>query len=635
VQWVVPDGAAAGGGPVAGRVLVADDNADMRGYLTRLLTGQGFVVDAVGDGAAALEAIRVRPPDLVLADVMMPEVDGFELLRRLRQDEATSTLPVVMLSARAGGDASVALLDLGADDYIVKPFVAADLLARVRGTIALSRVRGRHTRQLSALADTAAVIASGRALDDAVRTITERARLLLDGERAVTVLTRDDQPELDIVVPPHGPRPHGAEAVTAPIVGRRDRPLGTVTVWAPPGRLPLQEQRALLQPIAQILAALAESTWQLEHEQQITATLQRGLLPERLPEPEGLDLAAVYLPATAGIAIGGDWYDAVSLPDGRVALVIGDVAGHDVNAAVTMGQLRSAARAYMTEGFPIAQVVDRLHELATRLLPWSFATCFATYLDPRTGELQWCSAGHPPPVLHEPGAPPRWIDGPVGPPLGTGAGRATPATATLAPGGLLVLYTDGLVEHRDSQLDEGMPALLRRVDAASDKTHLRRFVEAVVADDDGRGRHDDVAVLAVRRAAAAEQPAVPDLISVSQRWTYRSTPQAASAMRRNLRGALRLAGVGDDVVYELLTAASEAVNNAVEHAQNPSHPEVEVAVEVDSDRVLIAVQDFGSWRTRRAAMDRGRGSALMAAAGNVRVVPTATGTTVTIERRFR
>ena len=129
-----------------GRVLVADDNTDMREYLTRLLS-QHWTVEAVGDGAAALAAARERPPDLVLTDIMMPGLDGFELLRALRGDDRTSKIPVVMLSARAGEEARLEGLQSGADEYLVKPFSARELIARVNSQLALAK----HARERESL----------------------------------------------------------------------------------------------------------------------------------------------------------------------------------------------------------------------------------------------------------------------------------------------------------------------------------------------------------------------------------------------------------------------------------------------------------------------------------------------------
>ena len=122
------------------RILVADDNADMRDYVRRLLAGR-YEVDAVGDGEAALAAAHTERPDLVITDVMMPRLDGFGLLKALRSDPETKTIPVIMLSARAGEDARIEGIQSGADDYLIKPFSARELVARVSAAIELARVR--------------------------------------------------------------------------------------------------------------------------------------------------------------------------------------------------------------------------------------------------------------------------------------------------------------------------------------------------------------------------------------------------------------------------------------------------------------------------------------------------------------
>ncbi|WP_330441037.1 ATP-binding protein [Micromonospora sp. NBC_00821] len=300
------------------RILLADDNADMRAYLTRLLTGQGWRVRAVTDGRQALDEIHSDLPDLVLTDVMMPVLDGFDLVRRLRADPTTRTLPVLVLSARAGGEASVEGLSLGADDYLVKPFAAAELIARIRASI-------------------------------------RRAR-----DRAPAVAVVGDPATVAAAAPPARTAPTGPVAPTPAVETVRD---ASVVVEAP-------------------------------------------------PEPDGLG----------------------------------------------------------------------------------------------------------------------------------------------------------------------------------------------------------------------------DLLDVE--WTYPSVPTSAAAMRRDVRGALGELDVDPDVLEDLLLAASEAVNNAVEHAQRPSRPEVRVRVQVGGGLIRISVRDFGTWRDRRPAMDRGRGALLMNAYGDVRLVSTAEGTTVTIERRL-
>ncbi|WP_082373919.1 SpoIIE family protein phosphatase [Nocardia sp. NRRL S-836] len=153
VEDLVPSTAAGAAPEIPATVLVADDNADMREYLTRLLHRAGYEVRAVNDGQMALESARARPPDLVVSDVMMPRMDGLSLVAALRADQRTMAVPVLLLSARAGQEASGEGLRAGADDYLVKPFAAADLLARVRANVDLARLRGRHARWRDALID--------------------------------------------------------------------------------------------------------------------------------------------------------------------------------------------------------------------------------------------------------------------------------------------------------------------------------------------------------------------------------------------------------------------------------------------------------------------------------------------------
>jgi len=167
-------------------VLLADDNADMRDYVARLCRAQGWRVDAVSDGAMALEHARRDRPDVVLTDVMMPGLDGFELLRELRGDAATATIPIIMLSARAGGDSKVEGLDAGADDYLVKPFAANELVARVSSHLALSRLR-RETETMHA--DEAQFIATLQRVGAAVTAELEREALVQLVTDEATALT--------------------------------------------------------------------------------------------------------------------------------------------------------------------------------------------------------------------------------------------------------------------------------------------------------------------------------------------------------------------------------------------------------------------------------------------------------------
>jgi signal transduction histidine kinase/DNA-binding response OmpR family regulator len=177
------------------RILLADDNADMREYVARLL-GERWTVETVGDGVAALDAARARPPDLVVADVMMPGLGGFELLRELRAEPATSAVPVLLLSARAGEEAAVEGLEAGADEYLVKPFSARELVARVASQLELARIRAQarrleheHAARLAGLNEVMLALNSAPTLTEVLDVVTAQARKLVGAHAAVTSFT--------------------------------------------------------------------------------------------------------------------------------------------------------------------------------------------------------------------------------------------------------------------------------------------------------------------------------------------------------------------------------------------------------------------------------------------------------------
>ncbi|AGL18915.1 SpoIIE family protein phosphatase [Actinoplanes sp. N902-109] len=622
--WLTEPAVPAPAKPSDVRILVVDDNADMRAYLSRLLTDQGWQAETVADGQAALDAVRRRPPDLLLTDVMMPRLDGFALVRALRRDEATRALPVVVLSARAGGESGVAGLDAGADDYVVKPFTAADLIARVRANLHPGRGPGRRLTGSA----TSAVIASGRALEDALYATVEQARALVDGIQAIAELTGGLL--FSTPVPPGKQQVTTTEQLHVPIRSRTGDPLGTLTVLL--GEPPSAHAAAQLAPVAAMLASLAESRWELDHERQIAITMQQSLLPESLPELPGWDLGGRYQPATG--QVGGDWYDVVPLPGGDVLLAIGDVAGHGLGAAVTAAQLRNAVRAYAVEGPAPHRLLARIVAMLDRLNSAYFATVLVARLTPATGRLTWSSAGHLAPARWSAGHDPVWLPSAVGPPLGITGATYPENSVTLDEGDYLLFFTDGLVETRDQPVDAGVARLLARgagrAALGAPATDLLAAALAAVTPP----QPDDIAAIAVRRHPP-QRPArtTTTRADIDRTWTYPLVPTASSALRRDLRAALAGA-VDDDLLSDLQLAATEAVNNAVEHAQQPTRPQVDVRLQTGPDAIRISVQDYGSWRGRPAPLDRGRGALLMNAYGDVRVTATSTGTLVVIERKL-
>jgi|GEM_PF-4288514 len=232
------------------------------------------------------------------------------------------------------------------------------------------------------------------------------------------------------------------------------------------------------------------------------ATLQRACLPDVLPDTPGLLIEARYRPAIAAERIGGDWYDAFDLPAGRLGLVVGDVTGHGLPAAVAMSQLRNALRALAMEGGLPGAVLATLGRFLRRSGISGFATCLYAVLDPATGALRWARAGHPPfVVVREAG----WSapeDG-VGPPLGVPIGTYDELESTLEGGALLAMYTDGLVEERGIEIDDGIAQLADRLRAPGPQplgTLVGDVVDSLLV---GRSNVDDACLLLVRRTADA------------------------------------------------------------------------------------------------------------------------------------
>ncbi|MGW3954364.1 SpoIIE family protein phosphatase [Streptomyces sp. NPDC004752] len=228
-------------------------------------------------------------------------------------------------------------------------------------------------------------------------------------------------------------------------------------------------------------------------------TLQRSLLPEDPPRLVGLEVAARYRPAYAASEVGGDWFDAIALGDGRTVLVVGDVMGSGIDAAATMGRLRTAARTLADLDFDPAQVLQHLDQTASGLEHY-IATCLYAVYDPDRGECHLANAGHLPPVLVRAGGPPQLLDLPTGAPLGVGGVTFLSSTVDLDPGDLLVLYTDGLVETRHDAIDDRLDALLGVLDGPdrSLEDTCDRLLDALRAPD----CRDDATLLIARTRAA-------------------------------------------------------------------------------------------------------------------------------------
>ena len=744
-------------------VLLADDNADMREYLERLLR-PGYQVTAVTDGQRALNAARAHPPDLVISDVMMPELDGLELVGALRADPRTADVPVLLLSARAGQEAAIEGLGAGADDYLVKPFAAAELLARVRTTIELSRMRGEHARWRAALIESlheafflcdssgavievnsafAGLLGWGpddlpypapqpwwpdretepeerRLVDDAFERLTGQPGGSFtvpvkhrdghwlwisgsfnettdrEGTRLVVGTFRDDTAEhyaiqRETALAALGQALAQADtmaetlhaglgelhrlwnarrAVAAiwsgaaePLVSAsdpglswgslpataqagltvlRDRPPltpaaeqggagvslehpeGILAIWIelPAGHPLSTEDQTLLTLLGSRLGQALQRAHQNDEQRQTALALQRAILgPAQLPA----GFSARYEPASRPLEVGGDWHDITLLPDGRIAIVVGDCVGHDLGAATVMGQLRSACRALLLQDGSPARALMALDRFAASVPGADGTTVFCGVLDPETGSLTYSAAGHPPGIVADPDGGTELLEGGRAFPLAvTPDIERTEASYLLPPRATLLLYTDGLIERRGHALTEGIVQAAAEVAAGGEDTleDLATGLMTRLAPSDGY--RDDMAIVLYRHPAPLELAFPAD------------TDELRPA-RARLRNWLDRCVPGTLTAQDSLVAAGEAVANAIEHGHRERPGEVRLRASVTAQRLRMTVVDTGSWLPPgpEPTPFRGKGITLMRAMmDNVSIDAGPAGTTVTMDVRI-
>lgn len=382
-----------------GRILVVDDNESNRDVLSRRLRRSGYEVETAVDGRKALEAVRDGDFDLVLLDIMMPELNGYQVLERLKSDEEHRHVPVLMISAVDDMDSVVRCIELGADDYLPKPFNPTLLKARVQASLTKKRL-------------------------------------------------------------------HDSERIYAR---------------------------------------------SLERELEIGRQIQVGFLPTDLPRPDGWDVAARFQPARQ---VAGDFYDVFEVGTDRIALVIADVCGKGVGAALFMALFRTLIRAYTDRaneevskhcGDVLVETVSATNEYVRSVhrSAHMFASMFFAVLDIETGNVDYVNAGHLPPLVIDPAGSLRKLER-SGPAVGLMSDVAFRAHGTnLRSGDTLVGFTDGVIEARDAEreffTEDRLIELLSRP-AASAAEVLDR-IEASVRDFSGDSApSDDLTLIAVRRA---------------------------------------------------------------------------------------------------------------------------------------
>jgi PAS domain S-box-containing protein len=421
--------------------------------------------------------------------------------------------------------------------------------------------------------------------------------------------------------------PPVSSLLAVPLV-ERGRVLGSVHVGALTPRDFDAETIDVLRLLADRVGLAIARTQLYERERHIAQELQHSLLPKRLPAIPGVALAARYQPGDDGVSVGGDWYDAVALPGGRVAIAIGDVVGRGIAAATTMGQMRSALRAILTQGGHTGAMADRLNRFTLGLGVGEavMTTVLLAIFEPTSGRLRYTSAGHPPALVVGPDGSACYLDAPASVPMGIlEAPRYPEHTVALARGATLVLYTDGLVEAPSEVLDVGLERLLRAA------TGVQPDVEALCEALLEKGlppvvHHPDDVTLLVLRAQEVFGERVELEVS--------GEPGALKSTRDTLRVWLAETAASRDEADDITMACNEACENVVEHAYGLGDDPFHVIFERAGDEVCISVRDRGTWQTRTGP-ERGRGLELMRRLmDDVDVQGGPNGTTVRLRKRL-
>jgi serine phosphatase RsbU (regulator of sigma subunit) len=343
-----------------------------------------------------------------------------------------------------------------------------------------------------------------------------------------------------------------------------------------PGVFTERHERLVTGVAAQTAIAL-QNAQIFRQEREAATELQRHLLPA-LPHVEGIASTSRYVPAARDRGAGGDWVDLIPLPEGQVALVVGDVMGKGVRAAAIMGQIRTACRAYARLGLAPADVLEHLSVLADDIAPGSLVTCVYAVLDTRRDRLHAAVAGHLPPARRDPGGSVSFLDDEVGPPLGVGRHRYAEQEVSLPPGSRLLLYTDGLVERRGRPIDDGLRQLgqLLAGPVGEIEADCDSWLDALAG-----GQHDDdIAMLYLYRPEGAAHA----IAAVSRDYPPVSgaVPDARDLVAETMRewGLRHLAN-------DMMLIADEMVANAVRHARTP----LRVELRRTGERVVLEVTD--------------------------------------------
>ncbi len=518
-------------------VLVVDDTEAHRYVMASWLRRAGYVVVEASTG---FEALRLAGGhlDAIILDVNLPDIPGPQVCRRLKADPATAHVPVLHVSATSIDAQSRAFgLEQGADAYLAEPLDEGEFLATVG---ALGRTReahrdvGRTVLRMERLTEALVPLHEARSYEQVVDAAALGASevlgraviamVVVDGSLVLRTLASEGQPLVRstgdkpvVGVEPNVPSVLALRHIPAPwheLLAQSIVPpgdwyttmladgdgvtVGGLGVWQALREPVTEEDVAATRRFGEAMTVALSNLRSFAEEHKIALALQRAMLPQSLPEDDALDIAVRYRASEAMLAVGGDFYDAFTLDDGRTVLVIGDVQGHSLRAATVMGELRISLRAYLREGHPPARALDLLNDLLRDSHPEYVSVCVCV-VDPATGAVELVNAGHLPPLAVSADGESRYLRG-SSRILGMPLDEPRPTYAhELAPGESLVLVTDGLVERRGVSLRSTL-GTLATVAAESPGASPDQLCDELLTRF-APGQEDDVAVLVARRPA--------------------------------------------------------------------------------------------------------------------------------------
>src|SRR5580704_8011691 len=321
-------------------------------------------------------------------------------------------------------------------------------------------------------------------------------------------------------------------------------------------------------------AIFMDNAQRYSRERATALTLQRAMLPTGLSAPSSVEVRHRYLPGSKLIEVGGDWYESIALPGARVALVVGDVAGHGVRAAVTMGRLRTAIHTLAMLELPPAETLQQLNELMHTLGEREphFATCAYAVYDAVSGDCEVAVAGHLPPLLVRPDGTNELLDVPPAPPLGIGDGEVESRQFKIEDGSLFVLYTDGLVENKGQDISDGLARLRGIFGPGSPTRPLEDLCKATLDGVYSDEQRDDIAVLIARLRRLPEENHAS--------WTYSPKLTSVREARAAIAEPMKRWGL-EDLIPTTELLVSELVTNAVRYSRG------DVTLRLVNERALV------------------------------------------------